>query len=168
VRAGLVLLLAWALAAATPAPQVVVRLKSAARVERAEVTLQDVADLSGPEKAVRALRGVVVAEGLRPGSTVRLQLGQVQKAVREAGFDPNVVAVTGAREVVVRRGEAEAVVRKGATVRVVAAVGAVRVSTAGLALEPGDVGDTVRVRVLATRKEVLARVVEPGLVAVAF
>lgn len=168
MRGVLALFLVCVLVAAAPAPQVVVRLKSAAQVERAEVTLQDVADLSGPEKAVRALRGVVVAEGLRPGSAVRLKLGQVQRAVQEAGFDPNVVAVTGAREVVVRRGEAGAVVRKGAAVRVVAAVGVVRVSTAGLALEPGDVGDTVRVRVLATRKEILARVVEPGLVAVAF
>jgi flagella basal body P-ring formation protein FlgA len=168
VRLGLVVVLVAALAAAVAAGEVVVRLRSAARVESAEVTLGEVAAISGPDRAVRALQAVVVAEGLKPGATVRLTDQQVRAALREAGFDPRAVTVAGAREVVVRRGDRSAAVRRGSSVRVVAAVGAVRVSASGVALEPGDAGDVVRVRVLATRKEVLARVVQPGLVAVVF
>ncbi len=163
------MLLAVAVLAATAsAGDVVVRLRPAARVEAAEVTLGQVASVSGPDRAVRALQAVVVAEGLKPGGVVRITAEGVRAALREAGFDPKAVTVTGAREVVVRRDEGSAVVRRGASVRVVAAVGAVRVSAGGVALEAGDTGDVVRVRVLATRKEVLARVVQPGLAAVVF
>ncbi|MCL6499663.1 MAG: flagella basal body P-ring formation protein FlgA [Firmicutes bacterium] len=168
MRALTALLVVAVLAAAASAGGVVIRLRSAARVEVAEVTLGQVASVSGPDRAVRALQAVVLAEGLRPGGVVRITSEDVRAALREAGFDPRAVAVTGAREVVVRRAEGSAAVRRGASVRVVAAVGAVRVSAGGVALEAGDAGDVVRVRVLATRKEVLARVIQPGLVAVVF
>ncbi|MCS7236613.1 MAG: flagella basal body P-ring formation protein FlgA [Armatimonadota bacterium] len=169
MRGVLVLVTVVALAASGVAAEAaVVRLRSAAQVDTPDVTLGDVAQLSGPERAVRVLRALVVAEGLKPGGTVRVTVEQVRAALREAGFDLNWVSVTGAREAVVRRRDATAAVRKGASVRVVAAVGAVRVSTSGVALEPGDEGDVVRVRVLATRREVVARVVQPGLVAVVF
>ncbi len=169
MRGVLVLVTVVALAASGLAAETaVVRLRSAAQVDAQEVVLGDIAEVSGPERAVRALRAVVVADGVKPGAAVRVSAEQVRAALREAGFDPNWVAVTGAREVLVRRRDATAAVRKGASVRVVAAVGAVRVTATGVALEPGDPGDVVRVRVLATRREVAARVVQPGLVAVVF
>lgn len=168
MRLVLSLVLVAALAAGAAGSQVVVRLRSAARVESPEVTVADVASVSGPDRAVRAVQAVVVADGLKPGAELRLTAEQVRASLREAGFDPKAVTVAGAREVVVRRGDRTAAVRRGSSVRVVAAVGAVRVSASGVALEPGDPGDVVRVRVLATRKEVLARVVQPGLVAVVF
>lgn len=155
------------LAPAAPAG-LVVRLRATARVEGPEVTLREVAVLSGPANAVRAAGEVVLAEGVKPGGAVRVTAADVRAALRGAGFDAKSISVVGAREVLIRRGEASAAVRRGRGVRVVAAVGLVRVTTTGLALEAGDVGDTIRVRVLATRREVLARVVEPGLVAVAF
>ncbi len=168
MRPALLALLAVWVAAAPPTAEVVVRLRPSAQVGSAEVTVGQLAGVSGPDQAVRAVGAVVVAEGLRPGGVVRLTADQVRQALRSAGFDPRVVTVTGAREVVVRRTEAGATVRRGAWVRVVAAVGAVRVSAPATALEAGDPGDVVRVRVLPTRKEVLARVVGAGLVAVEF
>ncbi len=168
MRALLAVVLVVALAAAAAAEGVVVRLRSSVRVETPQVTVGDLASVSGPERAVRAVQSVVVVDGVKPGAVVRVGADQVRRALQEAGFDPRVVTVAGAREAVVRRGEGSAAVRKGSSVRVVAAVGAVRVSATGVVLEPGDAGDVVRVRVLATRKEVLAKVVQPGLVAVVF
>lgn len=168
MRALLAVVLVVAVSAAAAAEGVVVRLRPSVRVETPEVTVGDLASVSGPERAVRAVQGVVVVDGVKPGAVVRVGADQVRRALQEAGFDPRVVTVTGAREALVRRGEGSAAVRKGSSVRVVAAVGAVRVSATGVVLEPGDAGDVVRVRVLATRKEVLAKVVQPGLVAVVF
>lgn len=161
-------LLVVCLAVAAAAGGLVVRLRATAQVQGPDVTLREVAVLTGPANAVRAAGEVVVAEDLKPGGTVRIPAAQVVAALRAAGFDPKAVSVAGAREVLVRRSETTATVRRGASVRVVAAVGVVRVTATGVALEAGDVGDVIRVRVLATRREVQARVVEPGLVAVAF
>lgn len=168
MRTLLALVLVAILSVAASAEGVVVRLRPSVRVGAPEVTVGDVASVLGPERAVRAMQAVVVLEGVKPGAVERLPADRVREALREAGFDLQAVTVTGAREVVVRRDDRGAAVRKGSSVRVVAAVGAVRVSASGVALQPGDAGDVVRVRVLATRKEVLARVVQPGLVAVVF
>lgn len=168
MRTLLALVLVAVLGVAAAAEGVVVRLRPSVRVDSAEVTVGEVASVLGPQRAVRAVQAVVVLEGVKPGAVVRIAADRVREALREAGFDLQAITVTGVREVVVRRDERSAAVRRGSSVRVVAAVGAVRVSANGVALQPGDAGDVVRVRVLATRKEVLARVVGPGLVAVLF
>ncbi len=162
------LLLAGLLALAAPTEVITVRLRSSAVVDGPEVTLGELAALVGPQAAVRALERAVVRAGLRPGESVRLGAQEILAALAQAGFDTNRIRLAGAREVVVRRTDRTAAVRKGSAVQVVAAVGLIRVSAPGVALESGDPGQVIRVRVIPTRKEVAARVVQPELVAVVF
>jgi hypothetical protein len=152
---------------------VTVRLRPSARVTDEEVRLGEVASLSGPVNTVRALREVVVLRHLAPGDVQRLAAGQILAALAAAGFDVQRIVLSGAKEVVVRRvGTAQVAspegVSRGAAVRVVAAIGGIRVWTTGVTLQAGEVGELVRVRILTTRREVVCRVVEPGLVAVEF
>ncbi len=156
------------LALVVPPTAVTVRLRSSALVDGPEVTLSEVATLSGPQAAVRTLERAVVRVGLRPGERVRLGAREILDALAQAGYDISRIRLAGAREVVVRRTDRSAAVRKGSAVQVVAAVGGIRVSAPGVALESGDPGQVIRVRVTPTRKEVAARVVQPELVAVVF
>ncbi|MDR7417235.1 MAG: flagella basal body P-ring formation protein FlgA [Armatimonadota bacterium] len=156
------------LALATPPATVTVRLRGSAVVESPEVTLGELAALSGPERMVRALERMVVRTDLRPGQLLRISAREILDALAQAGFDTTRLRLTGAREVVVRRTDRSAAVRRGSAVRVVAAVGLVRVSAPGVALESGDLGQVIRVRVIPTRKEVAARVVQAEQVAVVF
>jgi len=57
-------------------------------------------------------------------------------------------------------------VSPGATIRIVAQVGPVRVSAPGEARQPGRVGDVIRVRNLATRASLEARIVDAQTVVV--
>ncbi|MCS7173174.1 MAG: flagella basal body P-ring formation protein FlgA [Armatimonadetes bacterium] len=162
------LLVGLLLALSASQTAVTVRLHGNAFVDDPEVTLGEIASLGGPERMVQALERVVVRTGLRPGQTLRLSAREVLDALVQAGFDADRLRLTGAREVLVRRTDRSAAVRRGSAVRVVAAVGAIRVSAPGVALESGDPGQVIRVRVIPTRREVAARVVRPELVAVVF
>ncbi|MDR5708981.1 MAG: flagella basal body P-ring formation protein FlgA [Armatimonadota bacterium] len=163
------LLLAGLLLALAASPgTVTVRLRSSALVDDPEVTLGEIASLAGPERMVRALEQAVVRVDLRPGQTLRLSAREVLETLVQAGFDAGRIRLVGAQEVLVRRTDRSAAVRRGSSVRVVAAVGAIRVSAPGVALESGDPGQAIRVRVIPTRREVVARVVQPELVAVVF
>jgi len=156
------------LALTAPAAPVTVRLRGSAVVESPEVTLGELAVLTGPERMVRTLERTVVRADLRPGQLLRISAREILDALAQAGFDTTRLRLLGAQEVVVRRTDRSATVRRGRAVRVVAAVGLVRVSAPGVALESGDPGQVIRVQVIPTRKEVAARVVEAELVAVVF
>ncbi|MBI4278114.1 MAG: flagella basal body P-ring formation protein FlgA [Armatimonadetes bacterium] len=176
-----------AVAPTAHAASVTVSLRPAVRVATETVTLAQIAVLEGPETVTRLLSQVVILQAPAPGASAQTTAAKVAEALAASGFDVKGITIRGATYITVYRDGTPApatrntaaapagstnpgnvVVTRGSTVQVVAAIGAIQVSTQGVALAQGALGETIPVRILATRREVAAVVVTHGLVAVQF
>lgn len=83
-------------------PGVTVHFEEQANVTGRDILLQDVAHLEGPEDAVDRIGQVVLGRAPLPGLSRGLTVGQILVRLRQAGFDPRALQLTGAEQIQVR------------------------------------------------------------------
>ncbi len=177
LRSRLVLALAgWALAAALAAgaEPVVVAVRPGASVVGDQVLVRHVAVLSGGDAALRErIAALDLADAPRRHASLTLQTELISYRIRLAGIDRADFRVEGAQRSLVSRGEGPSpdnpvVVKPRDLVTLMTRAGTVRVVTRGEVLQDGRAGDKVRVRNVDSKKEVVGRVIDRGLVEVEY
>lgn len=162
-----------------------IRLRPAARVSGASITLGDVGEVtSDPLRIGGVLRSIRIGPGPQPGESRRVSARRIAERLHEHGIVRAWVELKGSREVRVTnraatatpsRGASKAgadtdrasdpmVIRTGDPVAVEHSGRFFDARTPGKALSGGRLGDPIRVRYTTGRKVVEARVSGPGIV----
>jgi hypothetical protein len=166
-------------AAAPAAPDdgepVVVSLRSVAPVTAAPVCVRNVASLAGGPAALRErIAGLDVADLPRPGAALPIRAELIAYRIQMAGIPRGRFRVEGAPQVVVRPlggapgSDNPVLVRQRDLVKAVARVGGLCVTAKAEAEQDGRAGDLIRVRNIDSKKEIVGRVVDRGLVEVEY
>lgn len=173
---GLTVLFAWPAAAQEPeARPLVITVRPRAFVPEGPVLVSHVATLTGGDTALRQrVAALDVADPPAKGAQITLLRELIAYRLQIAGIDrarfrmEGPMQLTVSRAPVVPGADNPVLIKPRDVVTLTARVGGVRLVTRGEALQEGRAGDRVRVRNIDSKREVVGRVVERGVVEVDF